>query len=301
MATPSLPLSPNFDPASFSKNFSHFIEGINFLVFAKVVTYFLIGLSITIFLRWIVGKVAQKKLSAHHSMLLRRVIFYTGFTLSLIIPFKESGFDVTALLGAAGIVTFAVAFASQTSISNFLSGIFLIVEKPFEIGDLIQLNDVLGYVLSIDLLSVKLRTKDNTLVRIPNQTLLNSQFKNVSRFPIRRCDINIRVDFKEDLNKIKKLVLEVANNNPLCLASPPPELFFVEFGDSAIQLMLCAWSKTSSFSDLQSIIQIEIQEAFNKNGIELPSTQIHIASAIPSIQSIQTVQPTKEATNTSAN
>lgn len=242
------------------------------LPFIHAGIYFLVGLIITLIARWFFGKITEKHVSSHYSMFFRRFILYVGLTLSLIFPLKASGIDVTALLGAAGILTAAVAFAAQTSISNFLSGVFLVAEKPFELGDYLSLNNMLGEVLSIDLLSVKIRTKDNILVRIPNEMLLKSQFSNVSKFPIRRFDMRLRVDFNENLPKVKKILLDTAAKNPLCLISPVPELIFLEFTDLGVLLQFSVWGKQSSYNELQSNIQTEIQAAFVKNGIVLPVT-----------------------------
>jgi small-conductance mechanosensitive channel len=242
--------------------------------------YFFIGLLITLIVRWFVGKLAERKISRHHSLLLRRITFYIGLTLSILFPLKATGLDVTAFLGAAGIVAGAVAFASQNWISNFLSGIFLEAEKPFVLGDYVNVNDMLGEVLAIDLLSVKIRTKDNVLVRIPNETLLKSQFRNVTRFPIRRFDIRFKVLFNEDLAKLNHVLLETAAKNPLCLQSPPPELTFLEFGDWGIQLMFSVWGKQSSYTTLQTTIQTDMQVALLKAGIELPSPT-HVDVLLP--------------------
>jgi small-conductance mechanosensitive channel len=245
---------------------------IELLPYLNACGYFLTGLLITLIVRWLIGTLTKKNISTHHSLLFRRITFYVGLTLSLIFPLKASGIDVSALLGAAGIVTAAVAFAAQTSISNFLSGVFLEAEKPFVIGDSVNINDVGGEVLSIDLLSVKIRTKDNTLVRIPNETLLKSQFQNVSRFPIRRFDIKFKVVFNDDLSKINQILMNTAANNPLCLVSPAPELSFVEFGDSGILLQFSVWGKQPSYSKLQTQIQMDIQVAFVGEGVKLPVT-----------------------------
>jgi small-conductance mechanosensitive channel len=151
---------------------------------------------------------------------------------------------------------------------------FLIAEKPFMVGDWVKMDDLLGEILSIDLLSVKIRTKDNTFIRIPNETLLKSQFKNVSRFPIRRLDVRLRVGFKENLEKVKQVLMEVAANNPHALASPAPELNLLEFGDVGTSLQFSVWSKQASFSNLQTNIQMEIHAALNANHIDIPINKV---------------------------
>jgi small-conductance mechanosensitive channel len=265
-----------------TQDITDIFKGIDLLFMLRISSYIVIGILITLYICRLVGKMSERHISAHHSQLLRSITFYIGFALSFVFPLRASGVDVTGLLGvagiAAGIITAAVAFASQTSISNFLSGVFLIVEKPFEVGDFVRMNDTLGEVLSIDLLSVKIRTKDNIFVRIPNELLLKSQFENVTRFPIRRCDIKLHISFSEDLQKLKKILLEVAKQNPLCLVSPAPEFNFLEFGDTALEVQFSVWGKQISFASLQSNIKIDIQAAFEKYDIKLPSSPaIHIS------------------------
>lgn len=252
-----------------------YFENYEFMPLLQAVIYFSIGLCITIVARWFVGKITEKHISAHHSMLFRRITFYIGLTLSLIYPLKASGIDVTALLGAAGILTAGVIFAAQTTSANFLSGVFLVAEKPFVIGDYITVNEATGEVLSIDLLSVKIRTKDNTLVRIPNENLLKLQFRNVSRFPIRRVDVKLRFNFNEDLEKVNRILLDTSKRNPLCLVNPSPELSFQNFGDAGVEMQFSVWGKQSTYSQLQSDIQKEIQAALAMAKIEIPVAPPH--------------------------
>ena len=274
-----------FSLPNLNFTFKHLTEALkdfDFFFILRLSSYLVISVLLTLYFCRLVGKISERHFSAHHSQLLRRITFYIGLVLSFVFPLRASGVNVTGLLEAAGIaagiVTAAIAFASQTSISNFLSGMFLILEKPFEVGDLVSINETVGEVLSIDLLSVKIRTKANIFVRIPNESLLKSQFENVTRFPIRRCDIKLQIGFNEDLPKLKKILLEVAKQNPLCLVSPLPELSFMEFGEAALKLQFSVWGKQSSFSTLQTSIQTDIQMAFNKYDITLPSSPpIHIS------------------------
>jgi small-conductance mechanosensitive channel len=140
--------------------------------------------------RWLRAWVG-KKYSPQQGMVAAKVLLYPGLLLILISVLHQLQFSLAPLLGAAGIVGIAVGFASQTSVSNVISGFFLIAEKPFEVDDMIQVGDTVGRVLSIDTLSVKLRTFDNRFVRIPNETIVKSQVTTITRFPIRRLDLNV--------------------------------------------------------------------------------------------------------------
>jgi small-conductance mechanosensitive channel len=144
----------------------------------------LLGLGIPVFR--LAGRGLFKLLSGRASeqsaMLARKVVVYAGTALVLVMCMRELGFKLTTLLGAAGIAGIAIGFAAQTSLSNLISGLFLVWEKPVQVGDVIVLGDTTGVVHSIDLLSLQLRTFDNKFVRIPNESLLKSQFTNVT-FP----------------------------------------------------------------------------------------------------------------------
>ncbi len=207
---------------------------------------------------------------AQRAMILRRGALYGIAGLFTASALMELGFDLSVLLGAAGILTVAIGFASQTSASNVISGLFLLGERPFAVGDVIRVNGTTGEVLSVDLLSVKLRTFDNLFVRIPNETMIKSEVTNLRRFPIRRVDLQVGVAHKEDLREVREVLMEVADRNPLCLEEPTPLIIFQGYGDSSINHQFSVWAKTEHFLDLRNSIPVEIKEAFDEHGIEIP-------------------------------
>jgi small-conductance mechanosensitive channel len=179
----------------------------------------------------------------------------------------ELGVKLTALLGAAGIVGIAVGFASQTSVSNIISGLFLISEKPFAIGDVIKIGATTGIIQSIDLLSIKIRTFDNLFVRIPNEKILTSEVTNITRFPIRRMDILLQVDYGQDLSKVHGVLAAIASDNPWSLDEPEPLIMFTEFKESGIEIMLGLWFAKADFIDLKNSIMKDISARFAAEGI----------------------------------
>ncbi len=207
---------------------------------------------------------------AQRAMILRRGALYGIAGLFTASALMELGFDLSVLLGAAGILTVAIGFASQTSASNVISGLFLLGERPFAVGDVIRVNGTTGEVLSVDLLSVKLRTFDNLFVRIPNETMIKSEVTNLRRFPIRRIDLQVGMAYKEDLREVREVLMEVADRNPLCLEEPTPLIIFQGYGDSSINHQFSVWAKTEHFLDLRNSIPVEIKEAFDEHDIEIP-------------------------------
>ena len=228
-----------------------------------------------LFSNWI-RKYLTKKFTSQQAMLAGKLVFYSGLFIIFFSILSELGFKLTHLIGAAGIVGIAVGFASQTSVSNIISGLFLIAEKPFQVDDIITVQGITGIVLSIDTLSVKLRTFDNKYVRIPNETIIKSDVTNVTHFPIRRMDIKIGVAYKEDIGRVREILLDVAKHNPLCLNEPEPLVLFLDFGNSSLDLQFSIWLEKSNWLQLKNSITEEIKLRFDREDIEIPFPHITV-------------------------
>lgn len=217
-----------------------------------------------------VSRFLAKRTSRHHTVMMRRLVFYIIVLLFVIAALREAGFSLDVVLGAAGILTVAIGFASQTSASNMISGLFLLVEKPFEIGDFIEVEAVIGEVVGIDMLSVKLRTPDNLYVRIPNETLIKSKVVNRSRFPIRRLDLSVGIAYAEDVERVENLLLALADKNPLCLEEPKPFVLVTAFGPSSVDLQFSFWVAKDKLLEGRSSMMIDIKKLLDREGIEIP-------------------------------
>ncbi len=240
----------------------------------RIAFWLIIGLPLLNWFTKLVRKMTAKKYGPQWGMIVAKSLLYTGVAIILISILNEFGFKLSHLLGAAGIVGIAIGFASQTSVSNIISGIFLIAERPFEVNDVITVGGTTGQVLSIDILSVKLRTFDNKYVRIPNETIIKSEVTNITRFPIRRLDIDVGVAYKEDIGRVRGILLEIAHQNPLCLNEPEPLVIFSGFGNSSIDLKFLVWATKADWLKLKNSIQEEIKRRFDEEGIEIPFPHI---------------------------
>ena len=245
-------------------------------VLIRLVILIIFGLPLIYFLsRWL-RKYLVKKLTAQQAMIFEKLLFYTGVIIIVISILNDFGFKISHLLGAAGIFGIAIGFASQTSVSNVISGFFLIGEKPFEVNDVIKVGDTTGVVLSIDTLSVKLRTFNNQFIRIPNETLIKSEITNITRFPIRRVDLNIGVAYKEDIGKVRAVLLDIAHKNPLCLNEPEPIIILTGFGNSSVDIFLGIWATSQDWLQLKNTITEEIKQRFDAEGIEIPFPHVSL-------------------------
>ncbi|GAC18421.1 mechanosensitive ion channel family protein [Paraglaciecola arctica] len=217
-------------------------------------------------------------LGPHGKVQLRRAVFYGIFILMLFSSLRELGFDLSVVLGAAGILSVAIGFASQTSASNLISGIFLMMERPFSITDVIRVGDTTGEVISIDLLSVKLRTFDNLFVRIPNESMIKTQVTTLTKFPIRRADLQIGIAYKEDIEKVQQVLTAVATKNILCLDEPKPLFILLGFGSSSVNIQFSVWAKRENFLALKNTMYQQIKKTFDELGIEIPFPHLSIYS-----------------------
>ncbi|HBR93129.1 MAG TPA: mechanosensitive ion channel protein [Opitutae bacterium] len=242
-----------------------------------------IGLFLVFFIGRLLTRVLKPRFSPHHLLLAQKSLLYVGIVLVVCTVLIQLQVNLTAVLGAAGIVSVAIGFAAQTSLSNLISGLFLLGERPFEVGDTIIVSGTRGVVLSIDLLSVKLRTVDNLFVRMPNETLIKAEVTTVTRFPIRRMDINIGVAYKEDVKQVIRVLKEIADSNPHSLNEPEPLVLFKDFGASSLDFLLGVWFEKSKFVDLKNGIMQDIKERFDQEGIEIafPHLTVYAGSETP--------------------
>jgi small-conductance mechanosensitive channel len=237
-----------------------------------------IGLGIIYSISFLVKRFLPRNWSRQRKMIVNRFVQYTGYIVLFFVMIKELNLtdSLTAIFGAAGVIGIIIGFASQTSIGNIISGFFLVSEKSFELGDVIKIGDKSGVVYSIDLLSIKIKTFDNQLIRVPNQTVISSEVINVTRFPIRRLDFQVSVAYKEDLEKVKNLLEKIARQNPLSLDEPEPLIVFTGFGSSSIDILLGIWFEKTNYIKVKNSVFMDIKKTFDEEGIEIPFPHVSL-------------------------
>ncbi|TVQ21565.1 MAG: mechanosensitive ion channel family protein [Spirochaetaceae bacterium] len=216
-----------------------------------------------------VGRWLEKRLSPQSAMIIRKVILYTGMTILVVSLLAQLGTNLTAFLGAAGIAGVAVGFAAQTSISNIISGLFLISEKAFTVGDVINIGSTTGTILSIDLLSVKIRTFDNRFVRLPNENLIKTEVTNITRFPIRRMDFEFTLERHGDLVRVRELLLDLARETAVTLDEPEPFFVIKQITPLGVEVLFGVWFPKDQFLATKNGILMGMHEKFATEGVEL--------------------------------
>ena len=187
---------------------------------------------------------------------------------------------LTGFVAALGIAGFALGFALQDVAKNFIAGILLLLQQPFNIGEVIEVADYSGTVLNISLRTTEMRTLDGRFVSIPNGDVFVNPLINYSRAPRRRVEITVGVGYDSDLDQVTKLALDLVSDIPGVLEDPAPSVIFTGLGDSAIEFSLYYWVDTEK-GDLREAKTMGIKriaQSFAQAGIEMPypTQSLHI-------------------------
>ncbi len=212
----------------------------------KAVALLIIGLPTIVWLSQFLQKKLAKRLGKHLSLLIRHLGFYGGIIVIILMALSQLGFNVTALLGAAGIFGVTIGFASQTSISNIISGIFILLERSFKIGDIIDCQQATGTVQSIDLLSVQLKTNDGKLVRVPNEIVLKNIITNKTFYPYRRLSFYAVVRQENSINEVLKSIDQICKKNSLILDKPEMSINFNKLYSWGTKISIKFWTHSNS-------------------------------------------------------
>lgn len=258
-------------------NVSEFIgiDGARAVLRAALV--FLVGIGLAIFLP---RRFRHLNLHPQQHLILRSAVRYGLIVVTVIWTLSLLGIDLSVLFGAAGILTVALGFASQASASNLISGLFLMFESHFVVGDIITVGDITGEVTSIDPLSVKVRTFQNLAVRIPNETMLKANVTNLSGYPVRRYDLKLMVGHSEDLAKVGRVLNEAAAGIEICLQEPKPLIIFLGWEERGLALQFSVWATRQNYLDLLNRIHIEVRRAFDANGIVVPVLKREVTTVV---------------------
>ena len=219
-------------------------------------------------------KFLLKKMSIQTQHIIKKAIDYSAFVTIVLTAFHRLGINVSGLLGAAGIAGIAIGFAAQTSVSNIISGLFVITERAFKIGDTIEIADIIGTVQSIDLLSVALKTFDSQYVRVPNETIIKANLINYSHFPLRRIKTELSVPYGIDLRRVETILIDTAKKNRFIVDDPAPSVLWTAFDSSGISCALLAWTSVQDYGTARNSIFIDIDERLKAEGIEIPFDQL---------------------------
>lgn len=185
---------------------------------------------------------------------------------------RQVDFELTAFLAGLGILGFTVGFALQDISQNVVAGLLLLIQKPFELGDLINVGDYTGKVLSVDLRSTELYTRNGHNVLIPNAHVFTTPITNYNRSHTWRINLTIGVAYDSNLEKVYQTTLEAVRALPDVLDEPSPDFYYHTFNDSSIDFTVRYWIDSRAINPFTAThpAVMAIQEAYDAAGIEIP-------------------------------
>ena len=205
------------------------------------------------------------------TMLLSQVTRWSIIVIGTIMALQRF-FDVSAFLTGLGILGFTVGFAMQEIMQNFVAGVILLIQQPFEVEDVIETDQFLGTILTINIRTTEMKTLDGRIVIIPNAAILANPITNYTRADFRRVELAVGVSYDADPAEVRQVVTEAIENVPGFVSEPEPMVVFHTFGGSSIDMSAFFWidtSKTNPPMATDSAFEF-VKAALDKKDIEIP-------------------------------
>lgn len=181
--------------------------------------------------------------------------------------------SIIAVLASAGL---AIGLALQGALSNFAGGIMILVFRPFKVGDFVDNGTHMGTVDSITIFYTRLLTIDNKLITIPNSTMTNASITNFSAKEQRRVDFKFTASYNDDVEKVKSILIEIAQNHPLVLKDPPIMSRLLAHGPNSLEYVLRVWCQAPDYWTIYFDINETVKKEFDAQGIEIPFSQMDV-------------------------
>ncbi|NLC93813.1 MAG: mechanosensitive ion channel family protein [Treponema sp.] len=228
------------------------------------------------FLLHAMNKLPSLKNNVQRGTIIQKFLKYCFYIIVSMYVLSLFGVKLSALLGAAGVVGVALGFAAQTSVSNLISGIFVLTEGSLKIGDAITINGITGIVDSVNLLSVTVHTYDNQMVRIPNSSIINNNLINNSYHNQRRLTLTVSVSYDTPMDKIIDVLLQAPSLCPSVLTTPEPAAWFECFNNSGIDITVAVWFEPKNFIKAKNEIFCAIKKVLDDAKVEIPFNKLDV-------------------------
>ncbi len=257
--------------SQYAPDFIRIIKTIAIVIWA----YSLSGLASLIILKS-GHKISKKKKSSLDDELapiLRRLSGIIIYFIGIMFVLKIWNFDITPFLASAGIAGFIIAFAAQDTISHLFGGVSIYFDKPFKIGDRIQLESgEIGDVLDIGMRSTRIKTFDETVIIMPNSRMAGSKIINYNLPEAKiKAKVTIGVSYDSDIDKVKNTLLEIAQNTEDVAKDPAPSVYFSEIGEYSLKFLLITWAENPDKQfDVKTRMNEAIIKRFREEGISIP-------------------------------
>ena len=205
------------------------------------------------------------------------ILKYVVLIIGLVMALEELGLGITTILEGLGVIGIALGFAAKDTLSNIIAGFFLFWDKPFVIGDLIEVSDEYGEVREITLRSTRIVTVDGKLISIPNSVIVNTKVRSYTMSPHLRLDIEVTIGVNEKIAAAREAILAIVTGDERFLIDPGPEVVVITLGDYYVKLALKVWLRDPRIHiPVREELREGIKNALDSAGIVMPYETIEL-------------------------
>ena len=213
----------------------------------------------------------RSRIESDAADLLLTTIKYVVLGLGVIVALDQIGINVTGLLAGLGVAGLALGFAAKDTLANFIAGVTILWDRPFRVGDRVEIDGEFGQVKKITLRSTRIHTGQNKVVIVPNQNVVTNKIINHTMQASLRLDVGFSVAYKEDIAAARDVVLALTKGDDRLRERPAPEVVLTELADSSVNLELRFWLKNPHLElPLDVEYREKIKHALDQAGIEIP-------------------------------
>ncbi|MFC1776313.1 mechanosensitive ion channel family protein [Pseudomonadota bacterium] len=233
-----------------------------------------------------VVKAASDRSSLNMSALLKRILISSSggivMVTGILMALSQIGISLAPMLAGLGVAGFIVGFALQDSLGNFAAGAMILIYRPFDVDDIVEVTGAFGTVKKMNLVSTTITTLDNQTLVVPNSKIWGDVIKNVTAQNIRRVDLEFGIGYDDDIDHAERILTEIVTAHGKVLKDPKPNVRLHTLGDSSVNFIVRPWTKTHDYWDVYWDIMREVKLRFDREGISIPFPQrdVHLYSEV---------------------
>ena len=262
-----------FAPANVGTLVAHFFTKV--VIGAIIMSVFYLGWRVT----QVVLRVFFKRSGTNEmtSIFLLTLIKYSLLIIGIVTALDSAGIKVSAVLASLGIAGLTIGFAARDSLSNIIAGVLIFIDRPFVIGDLVEIEGMYGEVEKITLRSTRIVTSEGKMLAVPNTEIINKTVASYTNFPHLRIDIPVSIGVSENIEEARRVLLELVGDQSVYLDAPKPRVVVKALNDYNVELELQAWIHDERQHVTRRFkLREQVYNTLNRKGIEMPFETITI-------------------------
>lgn len=262
-----------FDPNTLGTLLADWIA--NFAVAVIVMAAFVL---LWLLLRWLTRPLLKRaKLDETAAVFMQTILKYTVLGIGVVNAMNAAGINTAAVLASLGIAGLTIGFAARDAFSNLISGFLIYIDRPFVIGDLVEIEDHYGRISQITLRSTRIITSDGKMLAVPNADIINKTVASYTNFPHLRLDIPVTVGVEENLGQVRHILLDTVFGDDRFMADPAPRVVVQALNDYNVLLELQAWIyQERTHVEMRSELRERVFNTLNEAGIDMPFETIQL-------------------------